>query len=211
MAEFQEFNKIARWSRTIVVTEKIDGTNAQVYIRPADGDQLEFGVDTQIDVDGVPHLIRAGSRNQWLGQSKTADNFGFAAWVWHHAHELAALGPGRHFGEWWGAGIQRRYGLEDKRFSLFNCGRWFDQHAGRVDERPGKVMAPACCHVVPMLIEGPNDERAIVATLDLLRERGSYAAPGFMKPEGIVIFHAASRTLYKKTLEGDAMPKSLAA
>ena len=30
-----------------------------------------------------------------------------------------------------------------------------------------------------------------------------------MKPEGIVIFHEAARTLFKKTLEKDSEPKSL--
>lgn len=29
---FEEFPKISRWSRSVFVTEKIDGTNAQVYV-----------------------------------------------------------------------------------------------------------------------------------------------------------------------------------
>jgi len=29
--------------------------------------------------------------------------------------------------------------------------------------------------------------------------------PGFMDPEGVVIFHAASGTLFKKTLHGDEL------
>jgi hypothetical protein len=185
--EFQEFEKIARWSRNIVVTEKIDGTNACIYI----GEDGEF---------------LTGSRNRWI--TPEDDNFGFARWAREHQDELLALGPGRHYGEWWGAGIQRRYGLDEKRFSLFNSGRWHDI----VDGEPvdGLIAAPACCHVVPVLLNGPNDQRAIEAALDSLRTHGSRAAPGFMKPEGIVIYHVASRTLYKKTLEKDEVPKALA-
>jgi hypothetical protein len=102
--EFIEFPKMARFAREIIVTEKIDGTNAQVWIS-------DDGTD-----------IRAGSRNRWLTYSE--DNFGFAKWVMDHRDELLTLGPGRHFGEWWGSGIQRRYGLDEKRFSLFNVSRW---------------------------------------------------------------------------------------
>jgi hypothetical protein len=32
MAEFREFSKMARLSREIIITEKIDGTNAQIFI-----------------------------------------------------------------------------------------------------------------------------------------------------------------------------------
>jgi hypothetical protein len=42
-----------------------------------------------------------------------------------------------------------------------------------------------------------------------LRTNGSYAVPGFMRPEGIVIFDTASRGLHKITLENDEMPKEL--
>jgi len=124
--EFQEFAKISRLNREVIVTEKIDGTNGQVHIRPAEGSRLEFGYDCQIDIGGVPHYIRAGSRNRWVAQVGGDDNNGFGRWVYQHAHELAALGPGAHFGEWWGSGIQRRYGLTEKRWSLFNVGRWRD-------------------------------------------------------------------------------------
>ena len=92
MIEFEGFPKIARLSREAIITEKIDGTNAQIYI----------GEDGQ---------IIAGSRTRWI--TPDSDNFGFARWGEQHRVELAALGPGRHFGEWWGSGIQRGYGLEN--------------------------------------------------------------------------------------------------
>jgi hypothetical protein len=37
---------------------------------------------------------------------------------------------------------------------------------------------------------------------------GSLAAPGFLKPEGVVVYHTAGNTLFKATIEDDAMPKS---
>ena len=44
-----------------------------------------------------------------------------------------------------------------------------------------------------------------------LEQSGSALVPGFMNPEGIVVFHQASRTMFKRTLEGDEQPKGLAA
>ena len=177
--EFQEFQKIPRLSRGIVVTEKIDGTNAQVAI----------------DDDGDMHF---GSRNRWI--TPDDDNCGFARWAAENRGELSKLGAGRHYGEWWGAGIQRRYGLTEKRFSLFNTGRWADAS-----------LLPACVHVVPILYQGDFSQEAITAALESLRTNGSVAAPGFMRPEGIVIYHAAARMLFKKTIEKDDMPKGIAA
>lgn len=192
--EFQEFEKIARLNREVIVTEKIDGTNGQVHIRPAEGSELEMGYDTQVTIDGVAHYLRAGSRSRWVLHLGTDDNNGFGRWVHANAHELAGLGAGAHFGEWWGSGIQRKYGLMEKRWSLFNTSRWGTER-------------PACCHVVPTLAVGigfaPVDE-----AMRLLREQGSVAAPGFMKPEGVVVFHTHSRSLFKVTLERDEEHKS---
>lgn len=177
MSEFTPFPKMARLSREVVVTEKIDGTNAQIYITE-DGQVL------------------AGSRTRWI--TPESDNYGFAAWVRDHADELRELGPGSHFGEWWGAGIQRRYGLTEKRFSLFNTVRW-------------STARPACCGVVPVLYQGPFDTACVDDALADLRMGGSVAAPGFMNPEGVVVFHVAGNVGFKKTLHKDELPKALAA
>lgn len=172
LPEFKEFPKIARLSREIIITEKIDGTNGVIYI----------GEDGQ---------FLAGSRTQWLIQS---DNHGFGSWAAQNQDELMRLGPGTHFGEWWGSGIQRGYGLQkgEKRFSLFNTSRWLDD-----------ATRPACCSVVPILFTGLFDTNAIMAQLDRLKVYGSIAAPGFMKPEGVVIFHPQGNVGFKKTLERD--------
>jgi len=176
MPEFHVFSKIPRFRRDIVITEKIDGTNAQVFVSDS-GDVL------------------AGSRTRWI--TKESDNFGFAAWVEKHADELRGLGPGRHYGEWWGPGIQRGYGMANKKFSLFNVSKWEDPAA-----------RPACCSVVPVLYKGPLLEYSVNAALHRLGEDGSLASPGFMRPEGIVIFHTASGHLYKVTLENDSKSKT---
>lgn len=197
MVEFTEFDKISRLNREVIVTEKIDGTNGQVLIRSLNGldpsfpgSGLEMGYDTQIEVDGQPHLIRAGSRNRWVLYLGSDDNNGFGRWVHQHAHELAALGAGAHFGEWWGLGIQRKYGVPEKRWSLFNVSRWTDD------------TKPACCHVVPIINRGIGFG-VVYEAIDSLKQHGSVAAPGFMKPEGVVAFHVHSRSLFKMTIEKD--------
>lgn len=173
MSEFEAFSKIPRLRRGCVITEKIDGTNAQVYFPD----------------DGGPMLV--GSRNRWITPDN--DNYGFARWAYDNEPELRKLGLGRHFGEWWGSGIQRRYGLTEKRFSLFNVGRWAAEG----------VELPSCVSLVPVLYNGPISDGAVDDALNRLQQEGSVAAPGFMQPEGIVVFHVASRTLYKVTIGDD--------
>lgn len=198
--EFQEFQKIARLKRECLVTEKIDGTNAQILILPASAavDMGKHLIAERAANEGEPEgfAMFAGSRTRYITPGD--DNFGFAKWVFDHAAELWALGAGHHYGEWWGAGIQRRYGLTEKRFSLFNAWRWNDGNPNR----------PACCHVVPNLFTGQFSTQETAAQLERLRVGGSVAAPGFMKPEGIVIYLSAARAYFKQTLEKDDEPKS---
>ena len=180
-SDFESFAKIPRLSRECVITEKIDGTNGQISIGP----NGEFFV---------------GSRNIWLltpDNPYPADNHGFVAWAREHKDELiVGLGIGRHYGEWWGMGIQRGYGLKEKRFSLFNTRRWGDD-----------AVRPACCHIVPMLYTGIFSTEAVDAALASLRINGSFAAHNFAKAEGVVIYHKAANALFKKTFEKDEAPK----
>jgi hypothetical protein len=186
MTEFIGFGKISRLSRECVITEKIDGTNAQIYI----GEDGEF---------------LTGSRTRWIQPEN--DNAGFSRWAHEHKEELLKLGPGRHFGEWWGSGIQRGYGLQkgEKRFSLFNVNRWGED---RDKEKYPENNLPSCCCVVPILRDGIFDTDMVRDALFHLEKDGSAAAPGFMKPEGIVIFHTAANMMFKKTIEKDEVPKS---
>lgn len=205
--EFKPFQSIPRYSRDIIITEKIDGTNGQILITP-EGDMF------------------VGSRSRWLNETREGDNYGFYKWCMDNKDELMKMGPGRYIGEWWGLGIQRGYGVSEKRFSIF-------------PGFPVKEM-PACISMVPILYEGSmmiserhpfwiewqeslkglkleNDEiikmgkEAIPNVMHKLKIMGSIAAPGWMKPEGIVVFHKSSKQLFKKTFDNDDKGKSYGA
>lgn len=160
MAEFVKFPKIPRLKNVLMtITEKIDGTNAQINIP---GDATE------------PLLV--GSRNRIITPGKETDNYGFAEWVRQNEPMLRRLGPGRHYGEWWGPGIGRKYSIPEKRFSLFNVSRFSEGF-------------PEGCPVslVPILYQGPFDMQALEACLERLKQDGSVACPGWMRPEGVVV------------------------
>ena len=178
LLEFVAFPKISRLSRDMIISEKIDGTNGCICI----GENGEFFV---------------GSRTRWLS-FETGDNHGFLLWALTNKEDLLRLGPGKHFGEWWGSGIQRGYGLVkgEKRFSLFNVHRWADD-----------TVRPACCSVVPELWRGIFNTQDANECLDSLRRNGSKANPGFYDPEGIIIYHSAGNVYFKKTIERDEVPK----
>lgn len=265
MSEFQAMNKIPRLNREIVITEKIDGTNASVVIVPeliGDGScttELDRAVAAEIALprDAVAHVdghyVYAGARNNYRLPGKQ-DNFGFAGFVQRNAEALvAALGPGRHFGEWWGPGINRGYGQAGKTLSLFNVSKWgevvgyldprcassddptvasihqFDRKGVKrcacresraaisLDLDGGRVRSVPVIHEGGWFVEPAGDFVANTikswapdVALDILRREGSIASPGFMRPEGIVVFHTASSALFKATLEDDEKPKGLA-
>jgi hypothetical protein len=180
MIDFMPFQKIPRLNRECVITEKIDGTNACIHITEG-GD------------------LYAGSRNRWI--SPADDNYGFATWAYSHAPELVAdLGPGTHFGEWWGANIQRSYGLKERRFSLFNTSRW-----------GGENPTPRHCHVVPVLYRGIFSTLVAKECLEELAMDGSIAAPGHKTPEGIIIYHTAANAYFKATIHKDDERKGASA
>ena len=86
--------------------------------------------------------------------------------------------------------------MKEKRFSLFNTARW------TVANPP-----PACCGVVPLLYSGIFTSTAVDDALWALKEHGSAASPGFMRPEGVVVYQTAGRVYFKKTIERDDEPK----
>ena len=193
---FEAFPKISRLSRPIIITEKLDGSNGQLYIQNHEEFDVENGYDAEKDANticGNDWVMCVGSRKRWLDASKQGDHFGFFKWATANFGELCTgLGAGRHYGEWWGQGIQRGYGLSEKRFSLFNTHRWTAE------------TKPECCHVVPIIYTAPVfDTLSIAQALNILSSEGSHAAPGFMQPEGIVIYHSHGNTLMKKTFKGD--------
>lgn len=215
--DFAEFPKIPRLSREAIVTEKIDGSNAQISIVPlttADWGR-DFSGAVHLDPVDAPEAVAiyAGSRTRWVQPGKTTDNYGFAAWVQENAGQLKMLGPGRHFGEWYGCGINRAYGLDHRRFALFNTSRWQPIElgektgAGVVDTERGIIVR--CCHVVPLIWRSVFDTRDADSAVEMLRSHGSFAVPGFLKPEGIVVYNVAANQTFKKLLENDELPKGL--
>ena len=205
MTQFRAWPKTPRWNRTIVVTEKIDGTNACVIVTPNEGN---CAIKTSDLVDYVTledqgYWVQAQSRKRLITVGD--DNHGFAQWVEKNSVALVEiLGPGYHYGEWWGQGIQRRYGMDHKRFSLFNVGRW---------NRDVLSCSVQGLDVVPTLFHGTLDHQELVDVEFDLREQGSLAAEqagggvGF-PAEGYMIWHSASRQIYKVLLEGDDISKT---
>lgn len=161
IAEFKAWPKIPRWDNEgYVITEKIDGSNGCIVITDS-GD------------------IFAQSRTRILDESSAGDNYGFCKWVNGNKDDLLCLGIGYHYGEWWGQGINRNYGLKERRFSLFNI--WLKD-------------GPECLHKVPVI------EKTYEKAWDRLMELGSQAAPGFMKPEGFVMSATQNRGVRYKVL-----------
>lgn len=197
MLEFVKWPSIARLHRDTIISEKIDGTNSAVVItRLEDGEVLPDNAVAEIKDESQPFdtyfAIGAQSRTRLI--TVKDDNFGFARWVRDNAEALFhLLGEGTHFGEWWGSGIQRGYGLPkgERRFSLFNTPRWRDTE---FPEGLGVYM-------VPELYIGDFNTQTISDVLVDLKENGSVASPGFSNPEGVVIYHTASRSAYKSTFD----------
>ena len=161
MLEFKGFGKIPRIDNVKwIITEKIDGTNAAIVI----------------DEEGN---VGAQSRTRLI--TIEDDNYGFAQWVQDNKENLLALGPGHWYGEWWGKGINRNYGLKEQRFSLFN---------------PFLKVVPECCNVVPVI-----EAETVVDALAILNTEGSLASPGYMRPEGIVLQCDRYHTRYKLIID----------
>jgi len=186
----------------VTVTEKIDGSNSAVRIRPfnIDDDRIDQ-VDT-VSIDGEKYTLWAQSRKRLLQPVKEKDNFGFARWVYDNAPALVrVLGPGDHYGEWWGSGIQRSYGLSEKRFSLFNAPRWSEVLS------PTEALSEVSnLYIVPLLFKGRFYDLDTKSLRDDLVENGSKVVPGF-KSEGMVVYLREVNASYKVLLENDEIHK----
>ena len=160
MSDFKPFEKIQPIGKIYMsITQKIHGTNAQVYIYQKDDGQMD---------------LKAGCRTRWIVPGN--DNFGFAQYVYDNKQEfIEKLGLGVHFGEWAGPGINSGEGLKQRVFLLFNVRRW-----------EGKAL-PIRCLTVPQLYSGNMTKEAIDQTFESLRQNGSQLVAGYMSPEGIVI------------------------
>lgn len=212
--EFVKYPKTPRLFKDMTVTEKIDGTNACVVIKEAPegyhmGSPIPEDVIDLVSFEGKDYFVAAQSKNRMITPGKGTDNVGFAAWVDQNAYQLVyILGPGYHYGEWWGSGIQRNYGLTDgeRRFSLFNTDRWFQTGPDGLDSRATRAGLSTLIDeigAVPVLYQGVFSEAIVMDVLDDLNQFGSVAAPGFMNPEGIIVYFSTIKQVFKVTLDGD--------
>lgn len=181
LPEFKEWPKVPRLNRDVIVTEKVNGSNAAVSI-PEPGEQGYPGVYAQ-------------SRKKVI--TPAADNFGFARWVADNANTLQELlGFGIHFGEWYGPGIQKNeLGVDSKRLMLFNTERW--EHL-----RDDPTVQELGIEVATILYRGPFNTDRINTVVDALRESGSVHVPGG-KAEGVIVFHTAANSMFKVLCDND--------
>lgn len=175
--EFRKFPKISRLTSPVIVTEKIDGTNGLIYV----SDEGE---------------LFAGSRNRWL--TKQDDNYGFANWVSVNAPRLLSLlSPGWHYGEWFGKGIARNYGLDHRRFYLFAVDRYADvlpEDAADIELVDGTRLG-----TVPVLHRSVEfDHRHIPG---IAAELHHSRIDGFPRPEGFCIFFEHNHMILKVVLD----------
>lgn len=197
MHVFEAFPKVPRFNREIIVTEKIDGTNAQLFITQSDG---LSDVSHALARSGSLALF-AGSRNRYLAPE--SDNFGFAAWASTNGVALIELlGAGRHFGEWFGKGIQRGYGMETRELALFNTERW----SWFADARAAGKAVPEGLTTVPTLYRGKMDQNEINYCLYHLKAYGS-RINRFPSAEGIMVYHSAANHSFKITVDSDEKGK----
>ena len=206
--EFNKFPKIKRLHKDVVVTEKIDGTNATIFVsrHKVDGSIGDFTAEALkhyiLIRDGDEWvMIKAGSRNRWL--SKDSDNFGFFDWVESNKKILMNLRPGWHRGEWFGLGIQHGYGLDEKRFALFNplefSHKYYDYGENRETLDPKLLRLNSLVKTVPIIEIGPISV-VVPKALHLLESEGSVMVPG-QKAEGIIIYHPEAKVYFKETFE----------
>ncbi len=202
--EFRSWGKTPRLFRDIVITEKIDGSNSAIIFAEVLGEDVDHVGSNELIVRG-DRLFQVGaqSKNRLITPGKTTDNYGFAAFVYANKEALFdLLGEGHHFGEWYGEGIQRRYGDANKgirTFALFNTAKHKDTFGSFEDEAGRHVLVES----VPVLYEGPFSEEAIQAILQELGKRGSIAVPFHPNPEGIVVYHTQSKQVYKVTRDNN--------
>lgn len=173
--KFESFPDIKKLgTAALFITQKIHGSNAQVYVFQKEDGSLDLAV---------------GSRNRWIAPGN--DNYGFAEMVYANKQAfIDSLGPGRHYGEWAGPGINSGEGLMQKTFVLFD-------HWKYPPERP----LPPNTVIVPVLYAGAFDLGKVEETMNDLKTNGSKLVPGYMRPEGVVVNMKGQR--YKKVFEAE--------
>lgn len=203
LPEFESFPDIKKLkSAALFITQKIHGSNAQIYVyknreylqtmdrHPGEEEAADLAAKNPGKTVVFEHSqdfynkviaytesldLVCGSRTRWIAPGD--DNFGFAEMVHEHKQEfIEKLGPGRHYGEWAGPGINSGEGLTKKTFVLFDHWRY-----------PAERPLPPNTIVVPVLYSGEFDLSKIEECMNDLKTNGSKLVAGFMAPEGVVV------------------------
>lgn len=174
---FKEWPSIERFKGSnVIVTLKLDGTNAHIAIFPDETGKI---------------VVLAGKRTSYCTLEQ--DNFGFAAFVKEHEEELIAkLGHGRHYGEWCGPGIQKCTWLKEKKLFLF-------------DTNKANAVLPEYLGVVPLLYAGAYNQATIDNITGQLQKIG-HPLLGNSKPEGVVLYFPELRSTKKIVFENESKP-----
>lgn len=178
-----------------VISEKIDGTNGLIEINETN--------------------VRFGSRNRYISFSD--DNAGFANFFRHYEARFEDVAkdiitkepessdesyPLRIYGEWFGCGIQRGYGLKDKFFMPFS----FFYGEKLIEYQVPNVITPNIMYTGKFSMEVVN------TCMQQLKLNGSGVVKDYKQPEGIVIFFPKYNFRLKETFNGakwkDGSPKS---
>lgn len=175
--KFQKFPKIPRINGKCMITEKIDGTNAQIVFNE-NGDMI------------------VGSKNRVITPNN--DNFNFAEWAYTYKTFLFEfLGQGRWYGEWAGQGIQRNYGLDHKRFYLFNPRGFTNNEEDDSKKHINNELYNIGLDVVPILYNKEYTFNCINDTMENLR--GHSKINNYHNPEGIII--QIGKSYFKNTFD----------
>ena len=165
MHQFKRLRRSALF-RDVTISEKIDGTNAQVFVVAEDRGRRQPG-----------RGLGGSLRKRTTSVSRRGSPIMLTSCASSAQDVISA--------EWYGRGIQRRYGLQDRRFALFNsC-------------TDGPRSARRAAAIVPVLTTRTMGADVVSECLETLRSGGSLARSGFHAPGGIVIYHHASGGMFR--------------
>ena len=208
MSNYASFPSIERLENIYcVISEKVDGTNSLIEINEV----FPVGEPKEIQV-------RFGSRNRYITFNN--DNAGFANFFRHYEarfkdvaadiilKELEVSGetltecqeqyPLRIYGEWFGSGIQRGYGLKDKFFMPFST--FYAEKL--IEYQVPNIIKPN------IMYTGKFSQEIADICMQTLTN-GSLVIPEFKRPEGIVIHFPKYNLRLKQTFEGSKWEQNI--
>lgn len=203
---YPSFSSIERLENIYcVISEKIDGTNGLIQI------------DYKYDWNGQrydDHLVQFGSRNRYI--TTTDDNAGFANYFTPHIASICTLAeslinygdndnpkqdwPIYIYGEWFGKGIQRGYGLDEKYFMPFSS--FYAEHM--IKAGIPNIMMPNIMYTGKFSLEVVDN------CMNRLTSGGFHTLiTNYDYPEGVVIYFPKYNFRLKQTFEGSKWERNI--